>query len=127
MSEIASSVADIEFPDDNGRSRLGGPVSSFDPDDVATVDAKVAAFWTLYPEGAIDAADVEQVAPDSWRATAYVWKHRDAEGRPDATGSAHRTLSHDEHPSAAYPLETAQSVAIGRALRFLGIQAGKTE
>jgi hypothetical protein len=119
-------MTDIDLPVSARPSRLdreAGPVTGFAPDDIATVDAKIAAFWTLYPDGAIDASDVEQTGEHSWRVTAYVWKSGDSEGRADSTGSATRTLDLDGHISGQFSLETAQSVAIGRALRFLGIMA----
>lgn len=123
-------MTDLVIPADTAPSRIdrgrnSTPVSSFDPDDVATVDDKVSAFWADYPEGAIDASDVEQIAQDAWRVTAYVWKNRDADGRPDSTGSATRTVDLDGHVSGAFALETAQSVAVGRALRFLGIHGSQ--
>lgn len=124
-------MTDIDIPASDRKSRLNresGPVTSFDPDDIATVDDKIASFWMLYPDGAIDASDVEQTAPDAWRVTAYVWKTNprgqfDGGRYADSTGSATRTLDLDGHISGQFSLETAQSVAIGRALRFLGITA----
>jgi hypothetical protein len=126
MTNTTVTDPDLPFPQDNRPSRLNrpaGPVTGFDPDDIATVDAKVAAFWALHPDGAIDASDVEQVGEHSWRVTAHVWKNADSEGRADSTGSATRTLDLGGHISGQFSLETAQSVAIGRALRFLGIRA----
>lgn len=113
---------DLAFPEDTARSRLSRPpVSGFDPDDISNVDAKVAAFREACPEGRIDATQIVQVG-DAWLVTARVWRTSDGV-EPDSTGSALRTTTTDEG-WGEYPLETAQSVAIGRALRFLGIQTG---
>lgn len=117
-------AVDIDLPVDTKKSRLNrepAPVAGFDPDDITTVDEKVATFWGLYPDGSIDASDIEQVGADSWRVTAYVWKNA-TNPHPDANGSATRTVELDGHVSAQFALETAQSVAISRALRFLGIR-----
>lgn len=119
-------MTDIDIPASDRKSRLNrepGPVTGFDPDDVATVDDKIASFWTFHPDGAIDASDIEQIAEHAWRVTARVWKDADSTRRADSTGSATRTLDLDGHISGQFSLETAQSVAIGRALRFLGITA----
>lgn len=116
----------ITPPADTAPSRLDRGRSSShneNPDDLATVDAKVSLFWSAFPDGAIDATDIEQVDAITWRVTARVWKDGDSVGRPDSTGSALRTFNLDGHDAEAFPLESAQSVAILRALRFLGLQA----
>ncbi|WP_323986245.1 hypothetical protein [Microbacterium plantarum] len=114
---------DIEIPEDTRRSRLTPPASFADPDDIATLDERITAFWEAYPDGAIDASEVEQTGETSWMVTAYVWKNGDSEGRADSTGSATRTVDLDGHVSAQFALETAQSIAISRALRFLGFRS----
>lgn len=114
---------DIEIPEDTRRSRLTTPVPMADPDDIATVDEKITAFWEAFPDGAIDASKIEQTGENSWLVTAYVWKNADADRRADSTGSATRTVDLDGHVSAQFALETAQSIAISRALRFLGFRS----
>lgn len=114
---------DIEIPEDTRRSRLTPPASFADPDDIATVDDKITAFWEAFPNGSIDASDIEQISEDAWRVTAYVWKDADADRRADSTGSATRTVDLDGHVSGQFALETAQSIAISRALRFLGFRS----
>lgn len=126
-------MTDIIIPADEKQSRIKTrpvPNADVDPDDITTVDAKVTEFWGLYEDGAIDSSDIEQIAPDAWRVTARVWKQAHSQGRPDSTASSTRAAEYDEHPSGAHPLETAQSIAIGRALRFMGItghQGGQTD
>jgi len=118
----------LEVKPDGRKSRLTQktPAPDVDLDDITTVDAKVAEFWTRFPDGAIDASKVQQIGPDAWKVTAKVWRinpRADFQGGPfpDSTGTALRTVDLDGHASGAFPLETAQSIAIGRALRFMGI------
>ena len=135
MTDTATIPAEVEFPVDDRPSRLDrrppSPVGSFDPDDITRVDDKVAEFWERYPDGAIDASDIEQIGESAWRVTAFVWRvapqaqfHPSA--RADSAASATRTLDVDGHESGRHPLETAQSIAIGRALRFLGVTGSVT-
>lgn len=129
MAEVE--LEEIPLPVDTKKSRLRktdpAPVSDYDPDDIATVDEKVAAFWEQHPLGAI-ASTVEYFAHAdgrlSWIGTARVWKGERFESvdHPDSTGSALRV----EDLDSQYPaFETAESVAIGRALRFLGIRPNR--
>ncbi|GAA5198711.1 hypothetical protein [Microbacterium jejuense] len=98
------------------------------PDDLATVDSKVAAFRKEFPQGIIDATDIKQLDDKTWLVTARVWKHRASEnGKPDSAGSALRTVNLDGHVSEAFALESAQSLAILRSLRFLAITATEGE
>lgn len=113
----------IELPTDTKPSRLTkttAPVSGFDPDDIATVDDKIREFWATYPDGRVDTSDIKNLGDGAWRVTAFVWKNGDTNA-PDSSASATRAFSLDGHVSEAHPLESAQSVALGRALRFLGI------
>lgn len=102
-----------------------------DPDDVATVDEKIAEFWRRHPDGAIlpnvevyrDVFDVP-----TYTVTAHVWKKRTLpDTLPDATAHASCTRGVGDEFSAIYALETAESKALGRALRYLGITGRNQE
>jgi hypothetical protein len=118
-------MTDILLPTDDAPSRIdrgrqSSPVSMFDPDqdpdDVRTVDQKVLAFWDKYPEGRIVTDVIYQQSGDVVVATARVW--RDASDRkPTTTAHASRSYT-DGDLYANRATETAESVAIGRALRF---------
>lgn len=115
-----------QFPEDTRPSRLNPrsrpTVSSFDPDDIGSVDMKVETFWASYEDGAIE-TEVEEgrdAGEPMFTVTARVWKI--AGGSPNSTAHATRTRGIGEEPYSAFPLETAESVAIGRALRFLNIR-----
>jgi hypothetical protein len=98
----------------------GDQSGDFNPDDIGAVDGKVATFERVYPNGIIDASDITQIAENAWLVTARVWKDRaDQDELPDRTGSSVRFVNLDGHTSEAFPLESAQTIAIGRALRFL--------
>lgn len=120
---------DLDIPVDPKPSKIrsGGPVSTFDPDapdpdDIATVDAKIEAFREQHPAGAI-ASHVEKVLDADGLIVAFeghasVWFDRaNSEGMPDSTGNSFRDNLPDDYP----PYETSESVAVGRALRFLGV------
>jgi hypothetical protein len=117
----------IDIPEDTRPSRLNrpakdsGPLSSPDPDDLSTVDGKVAEFWSACPEGRIETeVDLHQ-SGDVVVATARVWRDR-TDGQPVTTAHASRSYVDDADPFAYRATEAAETVAIGRALRFLGIQ-----
>lgn len=121
---------DIDLPEDTSKSRLRprGPVTGYtpDPDDIATVDARVAVFREQYPEGRIKTKVRTSYYPGEGdprivhTVTASVT--RIAGGYIASTATASRTEGQGEEPYASRALETAESTAINRALRFLAIQ-----
>lgn len=116
----------IEVPVDDAPSKIRGrsAVRTDDnPDDIGVVDAKVRAFWAEHENGRIE-TDVKVIKtdglPTTFLVTANVWKDV-LHTAPDATGHALREYNDDDEPYGLFPLESAETVAIGRALRFLGI------
>lgn len=92
------------------------------PDDISTVDTLVAEFRRQFPDGLIDPTQVKQIGENAWLVTARVWKdRRHSTGLPDSAGSAVRIMNLDGHAAEAFPLESAQSVAILRAIRFMAL------
>ena len=81
----------------------------------ATVDARVLAFWELYPDGSIE---TEMLSDDGdrcvFKATAY---DMDA---PIATGHAFEIRTASAVNKTSY-IENCETSAVGRALGFLGI------
>lgn len=103
------------------------PVAGFDPgnpDDITTLDERVALFWEKYPSGVIETDPPAWHEPTwSWVGTARVWKADDTKGRADSTGSA----LEPEGEGRDYPAyETAESRALSRALRFLSLKPTTT-
>ncbi|MDY0829072.1 hypothetical protein SK224_08015 [Microbacterium sp. BG28] len=127
-------TADIEIPAVDaepsriGRRRAapsGGAAPGDDPDDIGTVDEKVAALYRAYPNAAYDTTYAwweTALGVRSYAFRASIWLDRsDVTGRPDAVGHAERTYGEGEEPYASRAMETAESVALGRALRFLDV------
>jgi hypothetical protein len=115
-----------------GRARTPEPAAGDATDDIVTADQRIKKFRTKYPDGVI-ATSVESDAQGTFTARAEVWKTSPTTGvggarytrHPDATATA--TRSRDDEPSVGslYPQESAETAAIGRALRFLGIEPPK--
>lgn len=118
---------DIEFPTDDRQSRINRPPKSEAPDDFASAADRIAAFWEKYPEGSI-LPEVEETTVDdgqrvpyrSYTVRAFIRKHSDSE-RPDAIAHATRDEADEDEVTRAFPQETAETSAISRALRNLGI------
>ena len=124
---------DIEFPTDDRQSRINRPPKSEAPDDFASAADRIAAFWEKYPEGSI-LPEVEETTIDngqslpyrSYTVRAFIRKHSESD-RPDAIAHATRDEADDDEVTAAFPQETAETSAVSRALRYLGILPhGKT-
>lgn len=139
---------EIELPE-SGRSRIrrdpwepreageDAPVT----DDYVTADDRIAAFYAKHPHGRIITTvsstgdgDVEEIAtargdvlarhtaPTTYTVRAEVF--RNAVGaKPDATAHATRSTNDTNPVVAERTQETAETVAISRALRFAGITA----
>lgn len=127
---------DITIPTDEKPSRIKPrvksgdtpPVSDFDPDDVSTVDSKITEFWSKYPEGRFE-TEVEVYRNEydlpTFTVVARVWAVSE-EDAPATVAHATRTLGEGEEPYSLRALEWAESVALGRALRFLGLGRNET-
>jgi len=132
--EVVEDTADgeLEVPTDGEPSRLRkrrGPVTSFtpppdDPDDVATVDDRIRQFRERFPQGVIKTrVEATWHHPDTLTPPTFQVEARilaEPGGYVMSVGHAARTQGEGEPPYADRALETAESVAIGRALRFLG-------
>jgi len=118
---------DIEFPTDDRQSRINRPPKTEAPDDFASAADRIAAFWEKYPAGSI-LPEVEETTIDdgqslpyrSYTVRAFIRKNSESE-RPDAIAHATRDEADDDEVTAAFPQETAETSAVSRALRYLGI------
>lgn len=118
-------MTDIAIPEDTARSRLAPTAPKGDAlDDVATVGERIEAFWEKYPEGSILTEVESEQAGEYVVFTVRAFIRRKGESeRPDTTAHATRG-SYDPEPIVAqFPQETAETSAISRALRNLGILA----
>lgn len=126
-------VAEIELPESLEKNRLVRTPRPEAPDDFASAADRIAAFWEKYPEGSI-LPEVEETTIDdgqslpyrSYTVRAFIRKNSESE-RPDAIAHATRDEADDDEVTAAFPQETAETSAVSRALRNLGILPhGKT-
>lgn len=132
----------IVLPEDGRRSRLQRTPKPDTLDDVATAMERVEAFWAKYPEGSIlpeievrtISEDVMEIGWDKPRsveyqiyiARAYVRKNSESE-RPDAVAHATRGENDEDELVRLRPQESAETSAISRAIRNLGILATPTK
>jgi ribosome-binding protein aMBF1 (putative translation factor) len=121
----------IQLPEDNTKSRLQR-ASKSEGDDFVSAESRIEAFWERFPEGSI-LPEVEEKTIDDFQnppyrvftVRAYIRKNAQSE-RPDSV--AHATRGEDDADAlvAQFPQETAETAAISRAIRNLGILATKT-
>lgn len=137
---------DFELPASTRKSRLDRtpkPTDESDTDDPITANQRIATFWRKHKNGRIsttvillDERDVVDVdswthdavrkvsTPSRYTVRAEVWK--DAEtAKPDATAHATRGSDDPDQITADRPQETAETAAVSRALRYLGIRLPK--
>ena len=120
-------TTEIELPEESEKSRLHRPAKSETPDDFASAADRIAAFWERYPGGSI-LPEIEETTIDdgqslpyrSYTVRAFIRKNSDSE-RPDAIAHATRDEADEDEVTAAFPQETAETSAVSRALRYLGI------
>ena len=119
---------DIPFPEDTRKSRLNRKPKADAPDEVATAEQRIKAFWRLHPDGNIlTEIETREVRTDELlpyfvhTARAFVRKNADSD-TPDATAHATRSDNDPDEITAAFPQETAETSAIARAIRNLGIR-----
>lgn len=120
-------VADLELPTDSSRSRLTRPQKLEASEDVATAGERIALFWEKYPEGSIlteieaQTARTEDDKPFTvYTARAFIRRDADAES-PSATAHATRSETDPDPVTAAFAQETAETSAVSRALKNVGI------
>lgn len=123
---------DIEFPQDDRKSRINRPPKADTPEDVTSAADRIEAFWQKYPGGSIlpevDSRIME--TPDGpctvYTVRAFIRKDSQSES-PDSVAHATRGENDPDPLVAQYPQETAETSAISRAIRNLGILAGSTK
>jgi hypothetical protein len=120
---------DILYPTDDRQSRINRPPRAETPDDVTRAADRIEAFWEKYPEGSIlPEVDIHTVDDGQslpyrvYTARAFVRKNSDAE-RPDVVAHATRGENDEDELVRRYAQETAETSAVSRALRNLGILA----
>lgn len=125
-------MSNIELPEDNRRSKLQRTPKPDTFDDVATAMERVEAFWAKYPEGSILPEVESRVIDDGqslpfqvFTVRAYVRKNSESE-RPDAVAHATRGENDEDELVRLRPQESAETSAISRAIRNLGILATPT-
>ena len=127
MEAAIKRIDDLNLPEDTSKSRLSRPAKSEAPDDFASAADRIAAFWEKYPEGSI-LPEVDHVVVDDeqslpyrvYTVRAFIRKHSDSD-RPDAIAHATRGENDEDEVVRRYAQETAETSAISRALRNLGI------
>lgn len=125
--------ASLTIPDDTARSRLSPRTSERPPadhvEDIVSADARIAEFWRKYAGGRITTSIVrvdyhdpsaERPVAADYTVVAEVYK-KSGDSGPSATASARRSGIDADEITASRPLESAETAAISRALRFLGI------
>ncbi|MFJ4173357.1 helix-turn-helix domain-containing protein [Microbacterium sp. NPDC089696] len=122
-----TNLPEIEFPADERKSRINRPPRSEAPDDVATAGDRIAAFWEKYPNGSI-LPEIDRVIVDNGEAIPYnvytvrAFIRKDAQSeQPDSVAHATRGENDEDEITRQFPQETAETSAISRALRNLGI------
>lgn len=125
-------MSNIELPEDNRRSKLQRTPKPDTFDDVATAMERVEAFWAKYPEGSILPEVESRIIDDGqslpfqvFTVRAYVRKNSESE-RPDAVAHATRGENDEDELVRLRPQESAETSAISRAIRNLGILATLT-
>lgn len=119
-----STPVDIEIPEDKRKSRLPRAPKVEPLDDFATAGQRIEMFWRKYPDGSI-LTEIESESAGAFSvftARAFVRKDGDSD-RPDATAHATRAGYESDDVAAQFPQETAETSAVSRALRNLGILA----
>lgn len=127
-------AAALPADDDRSRIKPTSPASAgaSDDDDVVTTEQRLKKFRQKNPDGLIETTVEYDDRVEGYTATARVWRAKpgiDRYGAPvymaDAIAHATRTKHAADPITAAHPQEAAETAAIGRALRFLGIEPPK--
>lgn len=128
MKDKVAELKAIQLPEDTSKSRLSKPAPKLEPtDDVATAGERIEAFWEKYPEGSIlteietrVVETAEHLPYSVYTARVFVRKNADAES-PDVTAHATRSEADPDPITAQFAQETAETSAVSRALRYIGI------
>lgn len=125
---------DITLPEDTRRSRLPKPAGQVIDEEFVTADQRFAAFREQYPDGYVGAVKSGEITLSDGGVTfimhGFAYKKRPA-GIPvpegaDADAWAQGSTNSESPIIAGSPLESADTIARSRALRFLGILDGTT-
>ena len=136
-------VEELAIPEDTSRSRLTKTTEYLPPadsDDFTTADDRLKSFWRKYKTGRVvtkiltDETDGEEEVQDfagnvvhrslgvrTFTVTAYIFRDADDDVAA-STAHATRTTASTNPVTAEFPQEVAETAAISRALRFLGIR-----
>ncbi len=123
------STPDIEIPEDTRKSRINRAPRSETPDDFTSAAERIEAFWVAHPNGSIlPEVETRQIVTEGTvyevhTVRAYIRKDSLAE-RPDSVAHATRGDNDEDDVTARFPQETAETAAISRAIRNLGILTG---
>lgn len=124
---------EIVLPEDSRKSRLQRLAKVETVEDVATATERIEAFWAKYPEGSILPEVDTRIVDDGqslpypvFTVRAYVRKHSESE-RPDAVAHATRGENDEDELVRLRPQESAETAAISRAIRNLGILGTPTK
>lgn len=120
-------MTDITLPEDPTKSRLHKPPRG-ESDDIARVGDRIAAFVKKFPEGRIITSietirEVGDHTVYTMRAAVFRTTSLDYDEEPHATAYATRGTNDPDEITALFPQETAETSAVSRALRNLGILA----
>ena len=127
-------MTDIEIPEDTRRSRLPKPAGQVIDEEFVTADQRFAAFREQYPDGYVGAVKSGEITLADGGVTfimhGFAYKKRPA-GIPvpegaDADAWAQGSTNSESPIIAGSPLESADTIARSRALRFLGVLDGTT-
>lgn len=113
----------IMIPDDAAPSRLRRAKAE-SPDDFARAGDRIYAFHRKYKEGRIHTVidGVRETGDGVLIYTVSAAAYKDADtATPDATAHATRATNDPDKITAQFPQETAETAAVSRALRNLGI------
>lgn len=128
MTEL--SVTEIQLPEGPAKSRLHRAEKNETPDDFRTAAERIEAFWELHPSGSI-LTEVETTVVEAAETLPYLvftvraFVRKDSlDERPSATAHATRGENAEDELTAQFPQETAETAAISRAIRNIGILAG---
>ncbi|WP_136057287.1 helix-turn-helix transcriptional regulator [Microbacterium sp. K24] len=123
-------IAEVALPEPETQSRIHRAPKSESPDDFTTAAERIAAFWEKYPDGSIlPEVEVATIAHAShipyrvYTVRAFIRKDSQSE-RPDAVAHATRGENDEDEQTRQFPQETAETSAISRAIRNLGILVG---
>lgn len=112
----------IDVPVDDTKSRLRKPTESPENDSFVLATDRIRAFHNLYPDGRIITTVERDVYGDAvvFTVAAHVYKTSESD-KPDAMAHATRDTRDEDDGVARRPQETAETVAVSRALRNVGI------